>query len=653
MPRNNTSVVPPMPLASIVDNFYADTQNGFACLEALVAGVSVPVLGKGFDGRSAHDFRVKPSLPGQLQRSILQLRPGEPFYIQDLALTLVPEESHEHLVHLASGGVIPSYEEYSQHVSQHVSQMAESQILPSPSPRKSGIAHSALLLTPSRPKHIAPGRTPLVQHMVVSATHDASDSQEWPQSSTKRAVLNTLQEISRHGGEEPRQNSGDADALPPVPRVVEGSSTQDKSSPPHIDLEHARPEFNSSKQIQVTSHAQGPSLSPEAANNGVEESPELQGSGRSRRTELLLSSPGRQDSIGGVPQPPGGPQLSDEIDQQTSTHDEEIEPLEKRRRLAYSPEPPAAEESQDSLAGKTIEVAASVSRHAAIGKPRTSRKPKQSTYSHQSMSNPQTSSIDISLHKSPSESLERISSTRSTRSALKEDSHRLNVQAGGMRILFASSTSVGDSKAFKKFLTDKGVVIVQNMKDANCLCVGKGELKKTSKLISAVVLGQDIITEDWVTDSVRLQKLQDIESYRARDRRREHEWGIKLDEAIERGRQQVQVFKDLNVIFTAKAKNDLGKAGFADLKEIVMYAGAKSVGTSLPKGNSENISNDFTTFIIGSLGDADTPALKDKRFYSKDIIGLSVLRGSLNLKSDEFVIKKEPLQPKGNKKRKR
>jgi len=90
--------------SSITDSFRADTQNGCICLEALIPDVSVPMLGKGFDGKSAHDFRLKPSTPGQIRRSTLQLRPGEVFYVQDLCLTLLPEESHEYFVRSAADG---------------------------------------------------------------------------------------------------------------------------------------------------------------------------------------------------------------------------------------------------------------------------------------------------------------------------------------------------------------------------------------------------------------------------------------------------------------------------------------------------------------------------------------------------------------------
>ncbi len=90
--------------SSIIDSFRADTQNGCICLEALIPDVSVPILGKGFDGKSAHDFRLKPSTPGQIRRSTLQLRPGEVFYVQDLCLTLLPEESHEYFVRSAADG---------------------------------------------------------------------------------------------------------------------------------------------------------------------------------------------------------------------------------------------------------------------------------------------------------------------------------------------------------------------------------------------------------------------------------------------------------------------------------------------------------------------------------------------------------------------
>ena len=125
-------------------------------------------------------------------------------------------------------------------------------------------------------------------------------------------------------------------------------------------------------------------------------------------------------------------------------------------------------------------------------------------------SNPQT---DWNITSSPpSISASPYSSMRSTRSAARDERDCLSPNNTDMRIVFASSSSAGNSKPFLKFLSKKGVKVVQSVHDCTVLCVGK-ELKKTSKLILAVVLGKDIITDNWVTDSVNGDDLLSLVPY--------------------------------------------------------------------------------------------------------------------------------------------
>ena len=125
-------------------------------------------------------------------------------------------------------------------------------------------------------------------------------------------------------------------------------------------------------------------------------------------------------------------------------------------------------------------------------------------------SNPQTDWNTTSTP--PSISASRDSSMRSTRSTARDEHDCLSSTKTGMRIVFASSSSAGNSKPFLKFLSKKGVKVVQSVQDCTVLCVGK-ELKKTSKLILAVVLGKDIITDSWVTDSVKGDDLLSLVPY--------------------------------------------------------------------------------------------------------------------------------------------
>ena len=201
-----------------------------------------------------------------------------------------------------------------------------------------------------------------------------------------------------------------------------------------------------------------------------------------------------------------------------------------------------------------------------------------------------------------------------------------------------------------KFLSSKGVKKTKSVHDCTVLCVGK-ELKKTSKIILAVLLGKDIVTDSWVTDSVKGNDLLSLVPYIARDPEKETEWGISLEQAIFRGKKGLKVLQDYTVHFTPSVKKELGKNGFDELKEIVKCAGAKSVSSTLPKKSPEKAPSAIVVATHDDTGMAELQKL-GWRAYVKDIISLSVLRGKLDLESDEFLIEEEQ-KKESSRKRKR
>ena len=626
----------------------------------MISKVCVPFLGKGFDGESGHDFLVKPTVPGDMQSSYLQLRPDETFYVQDLSLTLRPEEQHDELLQLASYGTVPSCDEYSQHVSQRV---GDSQACFTPLSRKIHLGIS-ITDTPAKSGDSSPGQVPIIREMAADAIDGNEDSQEWPIIPEKRAVLHALRDVKSHGETENSQGVESKDIRSDA-QAMQMSSTLDSLSAEQqvLNLEESPP-ILSSPRLTVAPYKLVTDATQESAEIQMSCLQESMPPPSPRITKSVIAevtpAQSRVDGPGVHSEIKAQGSLSDEETQDEETEDEGTRDEElyneemhakKRRRLSPPLEHAPAEESQDSLAGKSISVATRARTPSKDPIPHTSVQRRTSPPAIPATSIPQTPSINNSSQTSPGKMSKSISSTKSISPTQGENSNTTSSQRSCTRILFASSTSVGDSKAYKKFLAAQGIKIVQDFKDRPILCVGKGELKKTSKLLSAVVLGLDVITDEWVVDSARLKTLQEINPYLARDPRRESEWGIKLDEAIERGRQNVQVFKDQKIVFTFKAKKDLGKDGFADLKNIATCAGAVSVESLTPK---KTLATDSKHLIIGSPEDADTPALQSLRCFTKDILGLSVLRGHLDLESDEFVVKSGPSQSKGSgKKRKR
>lgn len=216
-----------------------------------------------------------------------------------------------------------------------------------------------------------------------------------------------------------------------------------------------------------------------------------------------------------------------------------------------------------------------------------------------------------------------------------------------MRVLFASS-STSNSKKFKIFLTTKGVKIVDSVSDSTILCIGRTNLKKTSKLIMAVILGKEVVSDKWVIDSVKADKILDIDNFKARDIAKEKTWNVNLSEAIERGKRGLKVLQGWTIFFTPSAKIAIGTSGFNELKEISRLSGAKTF-SELPKKTPEDLPD---TLIIVIENDSALYRLKDdQRYFSRDIIGLSVLRGKIDTTNDEFLIVRQ--KPEGGKKRKR
>ena len=255
--------------------------------------------------------------------------------------------------------------------------------------------------------------------------------------------------------------------------------------------------------------------------------------------------------------------------------------------------------------------------------------------------------------RSTQDSAEPTSSSRSMRSNLLEDSSSLSLAHTNLKVMFASSTSSDKSPQFRKFLKKQGVKTVKSVADCTILCVGKGaELKKTSNLILAVASGKEIVTDEWISRSAIKGELLDSHDFPAKDPKREAEWGTTLSDAIERGRQGTKPFHGYTIYFTSAAKQELGK-GFSDIKDIAVFAGAECIKVAVPRKSSEGSP---MTMVIAVNDDDDLPALEERSWktYTKEIITISVLRGSLDLDSEEFLLTPRAVNQNGkSRKRKR
>lgn len=358
------------------------------------------------------------------------------------------------------------------------------------------------------------------------------------------------------------------------------------------------------------------------------------------------SEDSRQDEVISVPRgipAPTNHRVS--IDQASSTLQT---PSNDRRPLSDSSRQPNRK-SLTSLLGSKHTTSTNIS----DSRPRSGDRVQLESSFNSAESKPSTQLSDLNtVSASPSYSIEPNSSMRSTRSTARDEQGSSSSREAGIRIVFASSSSAGDSKPFLKFLSSKGVKKVKSVPDCTVLCVGK-ELKKTSKVILAVLLGKDIVTDSWIVDSVKGNDLLSIVPYIARDAKKEADWGISLEQAIYRGKKGVKVLQDYTIHFTPSVKKELGKNGFDELKEIVKCAGARSVFSSLPKKSPDETPS---TVVVVATDDNNEVAELQKlgwKAYVKDIISLSVLRGKMDLESDEFLIIKEQKKMESSRKRKR
>ena len=457
-------------------------------------------------------------------------------------------------------------------------------------------------------------------------------------------------------------------------------------------------------QVHPEGHPRGLSYSPILGKSkSLSSSPvrvpstgEPEGSSHSRDRSKPLPSSVAQVHLERRPEPSGrSPILSSSSDSIPQLEDDLDGPVRKKTKTAEESHEALAEDSQDSLQDVVISVKRGLptptdhpvfteqasskfqtpstkkeSHSRSANEPRersstSSTEPKHLNPSIDSDSRPHLANEPPSEHSikstnpkprtplsrantfsaSPSSSLEPSSSLRSIRSSARIEHNSSSFTTAGTRILFASPSSAGDSKPFLKFLSNKGVKKVLSVHDCTVLCVGK-ELKKTSKLILAVLLGKDIITDSWVTDSVKGgDDLLSVVGYVPRDPKKEAEWGISLDKAIYRGKQglNLKILQEQTIIFTPSLKKELGRSGFDELKEIVKCAGAKNVSSTLPKKNPEGTPS---TIVIATDDTTEMRELQKLgwKAYLKDIISLSILRGNLDLESDEFLIKEQKKQ---------
>ncbi|KAL8995843.1 MAG: hypothetical protein Q9169_004495 [Polycauliona sp. 2 TL-2023] len=292
-------------------------------------------------------------------------------------------------------------------------------------------------------------------------------------------------------------------------------------------------------------------------------------------------------------------------------------PTKRQRRVSFA----AEEESQDSVRS-TIHVEL-----PSIGDPTETAKRSPISPVHDVKQSEQSSTL--STPRNQKKSSKSPSSSHSTKQG--QDSSQQKVT----RILFASSSSLGESTAYKKFFRQHNIQQVKKVNDCDVLCTGKGELKRTSKLLLATLMGKEVVTDQWLMQSAEKDQPLDTAKFVPENKKRKQEWGTSLSDAIQRGREGLKPFEGWTINFTPSAKKELGSS-WSELKEICLVAGA-AVQAMIPRKSPDETD---PTIVIAASNETDQATLDERGWtvFTKDIITFSALRGGIDADSEEFVV---------------
>ncbi|KAH7092242.1 hypothetical protein FB567DRAFT_625287 [Paraphoma chrysanthemicola] len=198
---------------------------------------------------------------------------------------------------------------------------------------------------------------------------------------------------------------------------------------------------------------------------------------------------------------------------------------------------------------------------------------------------------------------------------------------GAMPCVATSSSSLTDKSQAVKFLKKQGGSLVNSVKeDFNVLCVRDGELHKTPKVLLAIANGTPIVTDKWLLDSAKGGKFLNVKAYLPSVPKQEKEWHFNF---LDVAGQPQKVFEGYTVHFTSSLCS--AYKTFAEIEQVCKAAGAAKV-TKKKMDKSENI------IVLAAEEDADAEKLMQDGItcYNRELLPISILRGSLDLASEEF-----------------
>ncbi|KAF2865159.1 hypothetical protein BDV95DRAFT_263294 [Massariosphaeria phaeospora] len=277
---------------------------------------------------------------------------------------------------------------------------------------------------------------------------------------------------------------------------------------------------------------------------------------------------------------------------------------------------------------------------ASKGRP-TKRKKTEHDSEHSDIS---AIGIDTPAPKAPATSKKKRSTTtdpESTSTTVKpqKGSQRSTAEEGlyagpKPRVAFSNSAIQASSYAMK-FLKKHGGASVDSVKvdDCNVLCVKDGTLAKTMKLLQGIALGIPIVTDKWLMDSAKEGNFLSLEPYMPKAATQEKEWNFSMARIW--GNKQTELLHGRTIYFTPALKSSYDN--FSEIEQVCKSVGARR---TISKPGKEVKDSEGTIMLAAEKGDDDAIVLAHNGYtcFSKHLLTNSILRGSIDLESDEFKV---------------
>jgi hypothetical protein len=159
--------------------------------------------------------------------------------------------------------------------------------------------------------------------------------------------------------------------------------------------------------------------------------------------------------------------------------------------------------------------------------------------------------------------------------------------------------------------------------------VRDGDFRKSCKLLQAVATGASVVTDKWLLDSAKAGHFLSVDAYQPSAPKQENEWKFKLADVL--GQAQTP-FTGYTIHFTSSLLSTYNP--FTEIEQVCKAAGAAKV-TKKKMDKSKQV-------IVLAMDSHDKEAdrlMEDGiSCYNRDILPCSILRGTVDLDSDEFKI---------------